>query len=69
MTSLQVGQGDGLRIGKVAGSVSITQLSTSDKRWPLVTWVGQGEKQRLIYRDNIYYNLLHNLYHSQVTAT
>ena len=26
-------------------------------------------KQRLIYTDNIYYNVLHTLYHSQVTAT
>ena len=31
MTSLRVGQGEGLRIGKVVGSVSIKQLRTADQ--------------------------------------
>jgi hypothetical protein len=34
MTSLRVAQGDGLRIWKVAGSVSIEQLHTADNGWP-----------------------------------
>jgi len=38
MTSLRVAQGDGLRIRKVAGSVSIKQLRTADKGWLFGIW-------------------------------
>ena len=43
MSSLRVAQGDGLRIRNVAGTVSIDELRTADKRWPFNNWLEKGE--------------------------